>query len=65
MKQIYIVQANGKVSQEAYLTLDEAKAFITSRTKIHFTKESDNLNIQDPFTGILYEIHIVTIKEIN
>lgn len=62
MQTIYIVQANGKVSQEGYLTLKAAQAFITSRTGIHFNKNS-TLNTTDPFTNTLYEIHIITVKD--
>ena len=62
LQYVYIVQANGKVSSEAYATLQEAQAFITRRTDINFI--DDSMNTRDPFTQIDYEIHVVTIKEV-
>ena len=61
MQQIYIVQANGKVSQEGYTTLKAAQAFITRQTDIHFI--DDSMTTRDPFTQTDYEIHVVTVKE--
>lgn len=60
---IYIVQVNGKVSQEAYGTLEEAQAFITSRTDINFTSEPYTMSTRDHFTQTDYEIHVVRVKE--
>lgn len=62
LQDVYIVQVNGKVSSEAYATLQEAQAFITSRTDIHFIDNS--MTTRDPFTQTDYEIHVVTVKEI-
>lgn len=65
MKTVYIVQVNGKVSQEAYGSLQEAQDFITERTGIHFGIDKDAMNTTDPFTKTTYEIHIVRVKEIK
>ena len=63
LQDVYIVQVNGKVSSEAYATLPEAQAFITSRTDINFIDNS--MTTRDPFTQTDYEIHVVTVKEVN
>ena len=61
---IYIVKVNGKLSSEAYSTLEEARDFIASKLNIdHDIKEL----LQEGYTslennGILYEIHDVTVK---
>ena len=57
---IYIVTVNGKISSEAYKTLEEAQAFITSRTDINFI--DDSMSTRDPFTQTDYEIHDVRVK---
>lgn len=62
MTTIYIVQANGKVSQEAYASLQEAQDFITERTGIHFDIDKYAMNTTDPFTGTIYEIHDVRVR---
>lgn len=61
--EVFIVQVNGKVSQEAYRTLSEAQAFITSRSGIHFDIDKDAMNTTDPFTGTTYEIHVVRVRK--
>ena len=59
--EIFIVQVNGKVSQEAYTSLQEAQAFITSRTDINFIDNS--MTTRDPFTQTDYEIHVVRVQK--
>jgi hypothetical protein len=62
MKTIYIVTVNGKISSEAYNTLEEAQDFIKGRidynggwsTKPYYMVVEDNKN--------KYEIHDVTVK---
>ena len=60
---VYLVTVNGKVSQEAYKTLDEAQEFIKSRLN------SGALDIARPegyytvdSSGTRYEIHDVKVK---
>lgn len=60
---IYIVTANGKISQEAYKTLEEAEAFINSR---HGNTGLDQVLKQDGYyigtkNGTRYEIHDVRV----
>lgn len=59
--EVYIVQVNGKVSQEAYRTLAEAQEFITKQTGIHFDRDKYAMSTRDPFTRTDYEIHIVRV----
>lgn len=59
--EVYIVQVNGKVSQEAYKSLVEAQEFITRQTDIHFDRDKYAMSTRDPFTQTDYEIHIVRV----
>ena len=59
---VYIVTVNGKISSEAYKTLEEAQDFITNRTDIHFDIDKYAMSTTDPFTGNKYEIHDVRVK---
>ena len=55
---IYIVTVNGKVSSEAYKTLEEAQKFIMSRTSIANIIQ-DNYLVAEDTNDNLYEIHDV------
>lgn len=60
---IYIVTANGKISQEAYKTPEEAEAFIKSR---HGNTGLDQIIKRDGYytatkNGTRYEIHDVRV----
>ena len=57
----YIVTVNGKVSSEAYKTLEEAQKFIMSRTGIANIIQDNYLVAQDTNDN-LYEIHDVRVK---
>lgn len=62
MKTIYLVTVNGKVSQEAYKTLEQAQDFIKSR--VDYSKEWNTTayyRVVDT-SGIKYEIHDVKVK---
>lgn len=61
MEAIYIVTVNGKVSQEAYKTLEEAQQFIISRTGIANIIQ-DNYLIAEDTNDNRYEIHDVKVK---
>lgn len=61
MKTIYIVTVNGKISQEAYKTLEEAQKFIISRTGIANIIQ-DNYLIAIDTNDNHYEIHDVVIR---
>lgn len=58
---VYIVTVNGKVSSEAYKTLEEAQKFIMSRTGIANIIHDNYLIAQDTNDN-LYEIHDVRVK---
>lgn len=60
---IYIVTANGKVSSEAYKTLEEAQDFIHKRTGEKSSKRGLHGYVIIEENGIRYEIHDVTVKE--
>ena len=57
----YIVTVNGKISSEAYTTLEEAQKFIMSRTGIANIIQDNYLVAQDTNDN-LYEIHDVRVK---
>ena len=59
---IYIVTVNGKVSQEAYKTLEEAQEFIKSRIyyKDGWSMKPYYMVVED--TKNRYEIHDVRVK---
>lgn len=61
---IYLVTVNGKVSQEAYKTLEEAQDFIYSRGPGELLDRTSNgryLKLKnDKYT---YEIHDVRVKQ--
>lgn len=63
MKTVYIVTVNGKISQEAYSTLEEAQDFIYSRGPGELLERTSNgryLKLKnDKYT---YEIHDVKVK---
>ena len=59
---VYIVTVNGKISSEAYKTLEEAQDFITDRTDIHFDLDKYAMSTRDHFTQTDYEIHEVRVK---
>ena len=63
---VYIVTVNGKVSSEAYKTLEEAQEFIYSRGPGELLDRTSNgryLKLRnDKYT---YEIHDVRVKEIK
>lgn len=61
MKTIYIVTVNGKVSSEAYSTLEEAMKFITSRIGIVKIIQENYLVAEDTNDN-RYEIHDVTLR---
>ncbi len=57
---IYIVTVNGKISSEAYRTLEEAQKFIISRTGIaNIIRE--NYLIAEDTNDNRYEIHDVRV----
>ena len=58
---VYIVTVNGKISSEAYKTLEEAQKFIMSRTGIANIIQDNYLVAQD-IDDNLYEIHDVRVK---
>ena len=58
---IYIVTVNGKISSEAYKTLEEAQKFIISRTGIANIIQENYLVAEDTNDN-LYEIHDVSVK---
>ena len=64
MTTIYIVTANGKISDEAYKTLEEAQDFIYSRGPGELQERTSNgryLKLKnDKYT---YEIHDVKVKK--
>lgn len=62
MKTIYLVTVNGKVSQEAYKTLEEAQDFIHSRTGEKSSKRGDRGYVIIEENGMRYEIHDVKVK---
>lgn len=57
---IYLVTVNGKVSQEAYKTIEEAQQFIISRTGIANIIQ-DNYLIAEDTNDNRYEIHDVKV----
>ena len=57
----YIVTVNGKISSEAYKTLEEAQKFIISRTGIANIIRENYLVAEDTNDN-LYEIHDVRVK---
>lgn len=61
MTTIYIVTVNGKVSSEAYNTLEEAQKFIISRTGIANIIQ-DNYLVAEDTDDNRYEIHDVRVK---
>ena len=62
-KEIFIVTVNGKVSQEAYSTLEEAQDFIHSRTGEKSKKRGDSGYVIIEENGYRYEIHDVKVKK--
>lgn len=58
---VYIVTVNGKVSSEAYKTLEEAQKFIMSRTGIANIIQ-DNYVVAEDTDGNRYEIDDVRVK---
>ena len=56
----YIVTVNGKISSEAYKTLEEAQKFIISRTGIANIIQKNYLIAED--NDNRYEIHDVRVK---
>lgn len=61
MTTIYIVTVNGKVSSEAYNTLEEAQQFIIDRTGIANIIQNNYLVAED-IDGNRYEIHDVVVR---
>ena len=61
MKTVYIVTVNGKVSQEAYKTLEEAQSFILSRVDLANISNRTGYMIAEK-NGTVYEIHDVKVK---
>lgn len=64
---IYLVTVNGKVSQEAYKTLEEAQAFVKDRVWLNSVpKEYGELykDLKDLSGKYTYEIHDVKVKEL-
>lgn len=59
---IYIVTVNGKVSQEAYSTLEEAQQFIIGRTGIADIISRNYVIVEDTNDN-RYEIHDVRVKQ--
>lgn len=60
--EVYIVQANGKVSQVAYKTLEEAQDFLYSRGPGELLERTSNgryLKLKND--KYVYEIHIVRV----
>lgn len=60
-KAVYLVTVNGKVSQEAYKTLEEAQQFIISRTGIANIIQ-DNYLVAEDTNDNRYEIHDVVVR---
>mgnify|MGYP003496425561 CR=1 FL=1 len=58
---VYIVTVNGKVSQEAYKTLEDAQRFIIGRTGIA-NIISENYLIAEDTDDNRYEIHDVVVR---
>lgn len=58
---IYLVTVNGKVSQEAYKTLEDAQDFIHSRSGVIGKRGKHGYAIIEE-NGIRYEIHDVKVK---
>ncbi len=58
---VYIVTVNGKVSQEAYKTLEDAQRFIIVRTGIA-NVISENYLIAEDTDDNRYEIHDVVVR---
>jgi len=61
MKTIYIVTVNGKVSSEAYKTLEEAQDFIYNRTGEQSTERGEHGYVIIEKNGTRYEIHDVRV----
>lgn len=59
---IYIVTVNGKISQEAYDTLEKAQDFIHERTGELSFKRGDHGYVIIEKDGYRYEIHDVRVK---
>lgn len=59
--EIYTVTYNGKISQEAYKTWQEAQAFILGRMNIKKLENDGWSEIEDD-KGNKYEIHPVRVK---
>ena len=60
----YIVTANGKISSEAYTTLEEAQDFMYSRGPGELLERTSNGRYLKLKNGkYIYEIHDVIIKE--
>ena len=62
MTTIYIVTVNGKVSSEAYNTLEEAQDFIHHRTNDPSLKRGDRGYVIIEDNGYRYEIHDVVVR---
>ena len=62
MKTIYIITVNGKVSSEAYSTLEEAQDFIHHRTNDPSLKRGDHGYAIIEHKGYRYEIHDVVVR---
>lgn len=59
---IYLVTVNGKVSQEAYKTLEDAQRFIHNRTNVPIEKLGEHGWVIIEKNGLRYEIHDVIVK---
>lgn len=62
---IYVVKYNGKISQEAYSTLEKAQKFIASRVNVHVPEDKIG-DIGFNYTEdekYQYSIHPVTVRE--
>ena len=62
MKTIYIVTVNGKISSEAYSTLEEAQDFIHHQTNEPSLKRGDRGYVIIEQNGYRYEIHDVKVS---
>lgn len=62
MNTVYVITVNGKISQEAYSTLEQAQDFIHSRTGEKSTKRGNSGYVIIEENGYRYEIHDVSVK---
>lgn len=61
MKTIYIVTVNGKISQEAYSTIEAAQKFVIGRTGIADIISRNYVIVEDTNDN-RYEIHDVKVQ---